>query len=82
MTPAQLEVERDRLLEGGRTLEEVRLMQSAPEFRDALESALTLMQFATFANGDTFNGFDEGEMLAQRRIDQLRALLSSHVEVE
>lgn len=36
MTPDQLAVERDRLLEGGRTPEQVRAMQAGPQLLDAL----------------------------------------------
>lgn len=76
MTPAELAVERDALLQGGRTLEEVEAMQRVPALRAALEDALELLCHADFSNGNEYAGVDEGVVLAGRSIARLRAVLS------
>lgn len=76
MTPEQLAVERDALLQGGRTLEEVEAMQRAHALRVALEDALELLSHADFRNGNEHAGVDEGAVLAGRSIARLRAVLS------
>ena len=80
MTKAELAVERDWLLEHGRTVEEVRDMQHVQVFRVALRDALALLAHADFSNGNSLDGYgpDEGDVLAGRMIARLRLLVSEH----
>ena len=64
MTPAQLAVERDALLQGGRTLEEVKAMQFGPELLDAL--CLMAEHYARDLDVDDRAGFMFIDMLLRR----------------
>ena len=64
MTPEQLAVERDALLTGGRTLEEVEAMQFGPELLDAL--CLMVEHYARDLDVDDRAGFAFVDLLLRR----------------